>query len=206
MTETQKNQQPYQGTHGPLSRFADWIDTWSPVKLLRVLEVIAILAALVAFAFEVKQRPADRAVRVATLFAQIAEALALPGDKGVSAVKVSLHALVGEGVDMTDIGLRGANLSGVNLSGAILNGADLTGAVLTGADLTGADLTGANLSEAILSGTNFSGTDLTTATNLTQPQLGLACRDKETKVPADLKLPHCKLERPWIFRIFSGHR
>ena len=196
MTETQKNQQPYQGTHGPLSRFADWIDTWSPVKLLRVLEVIAILAALVAFAFEVKQRPADRAVRVATLFAQIAEALALPGDKGVSAVKVSLHALVGEGVDMTDIGLRGANLSGVNLSGAIL----------TGADLTGADLTGANLSEAILSGTNFSGTDLTTATNLTQPQLGLACRDKETKVPADLKLPHCKLERPWIFRVFSGHR
>ncbi|MCD8485605.1 MAG: pentapeptide repeat-containing protein [Desertifilum sp.] len=85
--------------------------------------------------------------------------------------------------NLTRADLRGADLSGVNLdqadlTGADLSGANLTGAVLfrtnlTGVNLTGANLTGANLNGAYLAHANLSGANLSYA-NLMGAFLGNA--------------------------------
>jgi len=51
-------------------------------------------------------------------------------------------------LDLSDVGLRGANLSQLDLSGAYLSGADLSDAYLSGAILSDADLSGAILIDA----------------------------------------------------------
>src|SRR5215207_2567924 len=60
-------------------------------------------------------------------------------------------------LNLSHVGLRGANLSQLDLSGVDLSGADLTDADLSGADLNDADLSGAvllraDLRDAIMSG------------------------------------------------------
>src|SRR5205823_2280609 len=71
-------------------------------------------------------------------------------------------------LNLSETGLRGANLTAADLTRATLAGATLAGATLAGADLAGADLTGANLTGANLTTADLRGawvgwTDLTRA-------------------------------------------
>ncbi len=190
-----------QGTHGLLAGAADWLDSWAPIKLLRVFEVFAILIAIVAFWLELDQRRTDRAVRIATLYAQIAQLHALPDGQGLSSLKPSVEILADEDIPMVGINLSGAelvaadlasadlalaNLSeavlyGANLRGAFLAEADLSGADLSKADLTAATLTLADLTNAALGGTVLRYADVSGATllgyGLTQSQLDAACAE-----------------------------
>lgn len=122
------------------------------------------------------------------------------------------------GMDLRRANLVGADLAGANLGGTDLRGADLRGANLGGAFLGGADLVGATLGGAFFGGANLGGTDvrsyddkdghivysgagashgsapryatdLSTARNLTQPQLNSLRGDRWTKIPDHLKNP-----------------
>jgi hypothetical protein len=84
-----------------------------------------------------------------------------------------------------------ANLSAANLSAANLRFTNLRGAGLIGANLSGADLFGANLS-----GAHLNGADLSSAKNLTQPQLGEACGNSDTRLPDGLTLEPCSKDWP----------
>jgi hypothetical protein len=136
---------------------------------MRIIEFIGVLVAIGVVLFDfLSVRPIDRAVRVATLFAQIAQVHALPGGAGLQALTPSVEALAKEKVSMAGINLSGANLVVADLSGAILSGAILPGADLSGADLSGtnlyrANLSGADLSDANLYRANLSGADLSDA-------------------------------------------
>ena len=110
----------------------------------------ALIVTVVGVYGEFQQRQTDRGVRVATLFAQIAQIHALPDGKGLRALKAGVEALAREDVPMTGINLSGAKLRGADLSGADLIWADLIDADLIEADLSGADLSGADLSDADL--------------------------------------------------------
>ena len=79
---------------------------------------IAIIYGVVGVIGEFQQRGVDRGVRVATLFAQIAQTHALPNGKGLRALKCSVEALAREGVLMHDINLSGAVLLQAQLRGA----------------------------------------------------------------------------------------
>ena len=135
--------------------------------------------------YRLSARKADRAVRVATLFSQIANLHALPDGKGLKGIKPSVEALAGEGVSMSNINLSGADLRNAQLSGAKLDGADLSGADLVGADLSLADLshsdlTAASLYEATVTGANLYEANISDARllgvkGLKQGQLNLAC-------------------------------
>ncbi len=152
-----------QGTHGLLAGAADWLDRWWPIKLLRVLEVFAILIAIAAFVNECQDRRTDRAVRHASLLAQIAQLHALPDGKGLSSLKPSVEILADEGIPMIGINLSGADLVAADLASADLLFANLSEAILFGANLSGADLAEADLSGADLSQANLSGANLTLA-------------------------------------------
>ena len=115
----------------------------------------AILYGVYGLMQELEQRDVDRGVRIATLFAQIAQTHALPDGKGLKALTPSLEALACEGVPMRNINLRRANLVGANLSGVDLGGADLSGANLLKADLREASLFQADLSGAVLDRANL---------------------------------------------------
>jgi uncharacterized protein YjbI with pentapeptide repeats len=66
-------------------------------------------------------------------------------------------------LNLSHVGLRGANLSQLDLSGADLSGADLSGADLSGADLSDAILSVAVLNNADLSDANMSGANMSGA-------------------------------------------
>ena len=149
-----------QGTHGLLAGAADWLDSWWPIKLLRVLEVFAILIAIVAFWLELDQRRTDRAVRHAALFAQIAQVQGLPDDDRRWALKASVKALVDEGIAMPGINLSGVGLTAAKLAGADFRRANFRGATLTAAELRNANLEGARLAYTVLEGANLVGADL----------------------------------------------
>ena len=120
-------------TKGPIP------DSWLPY--MRIIEFIGVLVAIGVVLFDfLSVRPIDRAVRVATLFAQIAQVHALPGGAGLQALTPSVEALAKEKVSMAGINLSGANLVVADLSGAILPGADLSGAYLSGTNLSGTNL------------------------------------------------------------------
>jgi hypothetical protein len=128
---------------------------------MRIIEFIGVLVAIGVVLFDfLSVRPIDRAVRVATLFAQIAQVHALPGGAGLQALTPSVEALAKEKVSMAGINLSGANLVVADLSGAILPGADLSGTNLYRANLSGADLSDANLYRANLSGADLSDANL----------------------------------------------
>lgn len=147
-----------------LQRFIVRVEESSPIRLLRLVEAIAIVLALIAFTLEMGARSTDRAVRIATLQAQITQTLNLPG--GERAVRGSIQLLIDENISMESMYLAGADLSGMNFSGvnfsqADFSNADLSRTVFTGANLAGATFDDANLSKAqidraILAYANFS--------------------------------------------------
>jgi hypothetical protein len=175
-------------------------------QFLRMLEVPAIIVALVAFWVDfIVDRPADRIIRAWTVIAQSPNA---NGNIGQTAALTAL-AKAGQdirGVNLTGAWLVGANLSGFKLIRANLTHADLTFADLTDTDLTLADLAGANLPSADLRNVNLTNanlrfaelanTDLTGAnlrgTTVNQQQLDSACIRKggaQPALPEGLKPP-----------------
>ena len=172
----------------------NWVASWfyfgfNNIALFRfsfqfTAAVVLVLTVLQVYG-DFQQRKADRAVRVATLFSQIAHLHALPDGKGLKGLKASVEALAGEGVPMSNINLGGADLKDAQLSGAKLNGADLSGADLHRADLSHADLSHSDLTaarlyeatitEANLQGANISSTRFIDVKGLEQGQLDMAC-------------------------------
>lgn len=120
----------------------------------------AIVATVIGVLGEIQQRETDRGVRVATLFAQIAQVHALPEEKGLPALRASVEALAREGVPMININLSKANLGLMNLRGAKFIEANLSGTILFRTDLRRADLRRADLSGAQLSGADLRWADL----------------------------------------------
>lgn len=169
-------------------KISKWVmPHWLPI--MRVIEFIGVLAAIfvVLWDFTV-ERPVDRAVRKATLFAQMAQTHALQDGAGLKALRPTILALLEEGiplenqilssVDLSSANLRKAQFPRSDLTGAILWSTDLTGAFLmranlTGANLKGADLTGANLMIANLTDADLTSADLTDA-DLTNANLSNA--------------------------------
>ena len=130
---------------------------------LELSAAIAVFVGATGLYFEFEQRQVDRGVRIATLFAQIAQVHALPNGEGLSALKSSVTALAREGVDMSGLDLSGVDLSKANLSNAILSNVNLSKANLTQADLSGAILSNSNLSDAKLNSANLSKSKLSGA-------------------------------------------
>jgi uncharacterized protein YjbI with pentapeptide repeats len=110
------------------------------------------------------------------------------------------------GCDLSGAHLRVARIAGADLAGANLSDADLISADLGRTDLTGANLANANLIRASLVGANLTGarleganltrthiedTDLSRVIGLTQAQLGLACGNANTRLPAGLSVKPC---------------
>lgn len=160
----------------------EWVAEWvffilkRSAQLRLFLEAVALVvfvSGAVGLYLEFEQRQIDRGVRVATLFAQIAQVHALADGGGLAALKPSVTALAREGVNMSGINLSGVDLSGANLRRAILSGANFSGAKLNGTDLSGAHLLGANFAGASMLDTNLSGADIT-RTNFTNAVLFLA--------------------------------
>lgn len=85
----------------------------------------------------------------------------------------------------------GADLRDLNAFGALLSSANFAGADLTNATFVGAHLEGANLRGANLQGVNLSGAEMRTAVGLNPGQLGGACGDQATRLPAGLHLRAC---------------
>lgn len=180
-------------------------------QFLRMLEVPAIIVALVAFWVDYADRPIDRATRNAQLLAQVAQLATIEHNNASGGIKAILEFLADEDVSMRGIALERTKLSGVdlegahlrsvdftraelsvaNLTGANLIGAKLLGANLLGAKLRGANLTGANLTDADLSFADLAGANLTD-TVVAQDQLDSACISKGGEPPTlheDLKPP-----------------
>ena len=155
---------------------------WFPI--MRGIEFIGVLTAIFVFMWEFAvERPIDRAVRRATLFAQMAQTHALKDGAGLKALRPTILALLDEGipiegqilirVDLSGADLREAHLPRSDLTRADLRDANLTGAILVGAvlwdanirraDLTDADLTNANLLYANLTDANLTDANLTDA-------------------------------------------
>ena len=94
------------------AHFFYWFNTVALFRLLiRAVTVGVLFVTLWGIYQEFQQRKIDRGVRVATLFAQIAQVHALPEGKGLGALKPSVEALAREGVPMWDIDLSGAILT-----------------------------------------------------------------------------------------------
>lgn len=175
----------------------------SPVfRLVRVLEVAAVLVALVAFYFEMQQRQEDRiqaqidaSVRAAQLYAQMADMGNRDDPIATAAFKRSAGALA-----HTPSALRGIVLAGSDLSLTDFSEADFTSADLRGVNFCGSDLRNAKLDGTILRGTKFieadiSGASLLDLQGVTEPAgLVRACADPEN--PPDsmfsLSLSPCK--------------
>ena len=170
---------------------------------LQAVAVVVLVLTVLEVYFDFQQRKADRAVRVATLFSQIAHLHALPDGKGLKGLKPSVEALSSEGVPMSNINLSGADLKDAQLSGAKLDGADLTGADLHRADLryadlSHADLTAAKLFEATitkanLQGANINETRLFHVKGLEKGQLEVACTTNNRK-------PHLGIGPPFQWK------
>ena len=115
----------------------------------------ALVVTVIGVLGELQQRKIDRGVRVATLFAQIAQTHSLPEGQGLRAVKATVEALARENVRMEGIDLTGASLTNAVLVGADLRNADLSESNLHRADLHGAILVHTDLSNTILFGANL---------------------------------------------------
>jgi len=137
------------------------------------LAILALSFTLYGVYGEIQEREKDRAVRIATMFVQIAQTLALPDGLGLNAVKSSVELLASESVPMRKINLAGADLSGADLEGADFVNAVLRGANLDGANLENADIRGADLEGAVFSGANLENANVRRA-NLRQASLNHA--------------------------------
>lgn len=127
---------------------------------LEIVAVGAILAGVWGLLADLEQRKIDRGVRIASLFAQIAEVRALPDGVGLNALRPSVEALVRDGVPINRLDLRCVDLSGADLRGAYLSGANLTGVNVAEANLAGANLAFANMKYANLFEAGLQGADL----------------------------------------------
>lgn len=141
----------------------------------RLVEVIAIFAAIFAFFLELSDRKQER---LATMW-QLAS-IESPGrasaleylnnaDQHLARIKVPGAFLAGvqlHGARLVNADLQNTNLADADLSNAQLVNADLSGAVLFKTNLSNADLKYAKLNNAILEGSI-----LETVKNLTQEQL-----------------------------------
>ena len=172
----------------PCEYFAAWFFyLFNSVAIFRfsieAIAVIAIIYSVAGVIGEFEQRKIDRGIRVATLYAQIAQLHALPEGKGLWGIRASVAELAREGVPMRDIVLSGANLAATdlvgadlfraNLSNANLVAADLGDASLILADITGANLGSASLERALLTSAHLKDTNLFRA-NLRGANLTLA--------------------------------
>jgi len=147
--------------NAPLEWSVGHMSKWSPGQWFKMIEIVGVLAAIVVIFVEFRiEKPIDRAVRIATLFAQIAQVHALPNKEGLGSLKPSVEALANEKVPMDGINLSGADLNNAEMSGARMYNSDLSAADLQSANLSDATLFAANLSGANLFNTNLSGTSL----------------------------------------------
>jgi len=92
--------------------------------------------------------------------------------------------------------MNGANFSRSDLSIADMFGGRFTGASFANANLQNANLVGAyfgsaNFSGAVLTGAILSGAEMENVRGLTQAQLDTACGDRDTRLPAGLRIPAC---------------
>ena len=151
---------------------ADWLASWfyfgfSNVASVRFavegLAVIALVFTVIGVYGEIAQRKVDRGVRVATLFAQIAQTRAIPDGKSSMAVAAIVEALAREGVPMSNLPLSGAEIRVANLEDAYLPGADLSHGDFCMTDFSRADLRGIDLSHASLRGTVLEDADFSGA-------------------------------------------
>ena len=182
------------------SYFFFWFNTIAIVRfVIESVAVAGLVFAIVGVIGEFQQRQTDRGIRIATLFAQIAEIHALPDGKGLHALGSAVEALAREGVPMHGINLsgahllradlRGVDLFGADLSEAFLRGADLRNANLMGAKLNGADLYKADLTDADFFGTDISDTNLRDVIGLSEKQLHDACWESNHPPRAELSIP-----------------
>lgn len=86
-------------------------------------------------------------------------------------------------ISLVDTDLRRAYLVDAHLEGAYLPYTHLEEAILNGAHFERADLTGVCLAGASLDGTHLHGANLTSATGVTQDQIGKARTDGKTVFP-----------------------
>lgn len=181
----------------PINAPLEWcVEHWKVTDWIKALEVIGVFTAIVVVIWEFRvEKPVDRAVRISTMFAQIAQVHALPNGSGSAALKPTLQILANENVSMIDIDLSAANLTKVNLTGALMNGAKLnqakmTGSVLNEATLSGAHMREVNLRRAEMIKTNLVKADLSMANlqraTLTSAYLGWANLSFSDLTAADL--------------------
>jgi hypothetical protein len=168
-------------------RYADYVEASGWFRFLRMLEVLAIIVALIAFTLDYQIRQEERASRAEERLARM-WGLATDPRPGNSGKIPALEYLNKQGKPLAGISIPEAYLNEINLSNARLGEADLSGAKLNEANLSGTylyktDLTGASLILATLSDdtylveTNLSGANLSGAMGLTQPVLDMACAD-----------------------------
>ena len=143
-----------------IERAAAWIFfLFHSVAIFRFVVELAAMALLIWGAVgvykEFQQREIDRRVRIATLFAQIAETHALPQGKGLRALKPGVEALAREDVPMRDFDLTGAYLENADLQEADFTATLLKAALLKKANLRDAQLFRANLMYADLRAANL---------------------------------------------------
>ena len=154
------------------AKFFYYFNTVAIVRFaVESVAVLALLGTIVGVFLELQHRGADRGVRIATLFTQIAQIRpdrTRPYDlssKKFRTIRTSVEALAREGVSMFGVDLRDADLRDADLEFADFTGADLSFARLTGARLRGADLEFARLT----------GADFRNAIDLFPAQLTSAC-------------------------------
>ncbi len=154
--------------------WADWLASWfyfgfNNVASVRIavegVAVFALVITIIGIFGEIEQRKVDRGVRVATLYAQIAQLRAIPDGKRSKALAASVETLARDGVPMSNLVLSEAEIRVANLRNAYLISADLRNADFCMTDFSSADLRRANLSAAnfrgtILENANFNGADL----------------------------------------------
>ncbi len=157
--------------NAPLEWAVSHISDWRAKEWIKAVEVSAVVVAVAVLVVHFQiDRQKDRAIRVATLYAQMAQIHALANEEGLRALRPTVLALVGEGISVSNQDLTSVDLSRADLRMAVLRQTDLSNANLFGANLSGADLGGALLADANLSGADFTG-----AINLEQSQIDRAC-------------------------------
>jgi hypothetical protein len=179
------------GLFWPINAPLDWaiknLVIWVPNNLFKVLELTAIVIAVVAFLFELDARREERSARTEERDSRAEERLVRmwdlatdprPGNSGkipalefLNKLEMTLAGISIPKAYLAEINLKKVKLSQANLSEANFFNADLQGASFHDADLRNAYLVGANLRsatffEANLAGANLNGADLHEA-NLT---------------------------------------
>lgn len=161
-------------------------------RLLRLLEVLVFLTALVLFFWEYEKRQQSRALEKATLLLAIEQAHrdALESNDGrlAGGIRSALEYLTAEAVPLARLTVPQTDLSEARLAGAVLAGATLAGSDLSGADLSSTNLRGADLSEASLRFADLRGANLSHA-DLSDADLFSVCTDEHTIWPDDFGPP-----------------